>query len=355
MRAKSAGRIGEAMPDIGFSDKLYEPTKLAAIVDTLLNAGVPAAEALRDVGVPISKLHEPTTRISIEQLLAACQNAAHLSKSQHFPYSIGTNIHLSAYGMYGYAILCCTSFRNAMNFATTYHPLATPLADILFSEESDRAIWTLEPVEHSHIDEQLYRFIVELQIGIHTSLHRDIMGEAFSPHEITLTYRPASDFLLSEELVGCPLRFGQSANRIIFDAKWLDEPPRLGNRITYATVHATCDDLLSDLSLRSGAAGKVRDILLRNLAARKTFSDIARILSTTPRTLSRQLRDQGTSFRALSDQLRSQAAMKYLRETMMTNEHIASVLGFVDEANFRHAFQRWTGKTPSEYRRARRP
>ena len=88
---------------------------------------------------------------------------------------------------------------------------------------------------------------------------------------------------------------------------------------------------------------------------RLVLTDAAQLLGTTSRTLSRQLRDQGTSFRTLSDQLRSQAAMKYLRETTMTNEHIASALGFVDEANFRHAFQRWTGKTPSEYRRARRP
>jgi AraC-like DNA-binding protein len=347
--------MGEAMAAISFSEKLYEPTKLAAIVDTLVSEGVPPADALRNVGVPIDKLHDPATRISIKQLLTACQNAGHLSQNRHLPYGIGAGVHVSAYGMYGYAILCSTSFRRAMEFATTYHPLATPLAAISFSEEPGRAIWTVEPLEHSDIHEQLYRFIVELQIGIHTSLHRDVMGQTFAPREITLAYQPTGDFFLTEELAGCPLRFGQSANRIIFDSKWLDEPPRFGNRITYAATLATCDDFLNDLSLRSGAAGKVRDILLRNLAGRKTLSDAAQMLGTTSRTLSRQLRDQGTSFRTLSDQLRSQAAMKYLRETTMTNEHIASALGFVDEANFRHAFQRWTGKTPSEYRRARRP
>jgi AraC-like DNA-binding protein len=347
--------MDETMSDVSFSEKLYEPTKLAAIVDTIVNEGVPLAEALRNVGVAAGMLHDPATQISIKQLLTACRNAARLSRNQHFPYAVGANVHVSAYGMYGYAILCSTNFRRAMDFATNYHPLATPLAAISSSEEPGRAIWTIEPVEHTDIDEQLYRFIVELQIGIHTSLHRDIMGQTFAPREITLAYQPASDFRLTEELAGCPLRFGQSANRIIFDSKWLDEPPRFGNRITYATTLAACDDLLADLSFRSGAAGKVRDILLRNLAGRKTLSDAAQILGTTSRTLSRQLRDQGTSFRTLSDQLRSQAAMKFLRETMMTNEHIASALGFVDEANFRHAFQRWTGKTPSEYRRARRP
>ncbi len=342
------------MPGISFSDKLYEPTKLAAVIDTLVGEGVAPGEALHDVGVPFGKLHDPATLVSIRQLLVACQNAGRLSRNQHLPYNIGASVHVSAYGMYGYAILCSPSFRHAMEFAT-YHPLASPLTTISYSEEPGSAIWTLEPVAHSSVDDQLYRFIVELQIGIHTSLHRDVMGQSFAPREITFAYQPAGDFRLTEELAGCALRFGQSANRIIFDSKWLDEAPRFGNRITYVAIQATCDSLLSDLSLRSGTAGKVREILIGNLASRKTLSDTARLLGVTSRTLSRRLSDQGTSFRALSDELRGQAAMKYLRETAMTNEDIAFVLGFVDEANFRHAFQRWTGKTSSEYRRTRRP
>jgi AraC-like DNA-binding protein len=41
-----------------------------------------------------------------------------------------------------------------------------------------------------------------------------------------------------------------------------------------------------------------------------------------------------------------------LRRTRMTTEDIASRLGYRDAANFRHAFVRWTGKTPHEYRTA---
>ena len=57
-----------------------------------------------------------------------------------------------------------------------------------------------------------------------------------------------------------------------------------------------------------------------------------------------------TSFRELLDEIRSQVAMKYLRDTVMTSEDIAVSLGFSDAANFRHAFLRWTGKSPSEFR-----
>jgi len=34
----------------------------------------------------------------------------------------------------------------------------------------------------------------------------------------------------------------------------------------------------------------------------------------------------------------------------MSNDEIAARLDYSDAANFRHAFSRWTGKSPSEYR-----
>jgi len=74
-------------------------------------------------------------------------------------------------------------------------------------------------------------------------------------------------------------------------------------------------------------------------------------MSAMSRTLRRQLRLQNTSFRELSDELRVHVALRYLRETTMTMEDIGFALGFSDSANFRHAFRRWTGKAPHEFRR----
>ena len=48
--------------------------------------------------------------------------------------------------------------------------------------------------------------------------------------------------------------------------------------------------------------------------------------------------------------LRVHIALRYLRETRMTTQDIAFALGFSDAANFRHAFRRWTGRTPNEFR-----
>jgi AraC-like DNA-binding protein len=252
--------------------------------------------------------------------------------------------------MYGYAMLCSTDFRRTMDFATRYHQLATPLAGISFEERDRLGIWTIEPVLHPKIDSQLYRFVTEVQIATHISLQRDIMGQSFRPREIGLTYPQSTDFRITEALAGCPIRFERAMNEIAFDSIFLDQAPRLGNRTTYPAIVALCDDLLQELALRTGAAGKVRKVLLRDVANRPTFEDIAKLLKTPSRTLRRQLRKQGASFRQLSDELRLYVALRYLRDTRMTNEDIAFALGFSDAANFRHAFRRWTGKAPNDFR-----
>jgi AraC-like DNA-binding protein len=235
-------------------------------------------------------------------------------------------------------------------FAARYHALAAPLATIAFSEEKGFASWTVEPNAHAATDPRLYRFIAEMQIGIHVSLMRDIMGGTFAPCEICLGYPEAADFGLPADQIGCGVRFASATNRIVFQSEWLDQSARLGNKTTYPTIVALCDNLLGDLNLRVGMAGRIRTLLLRDIANPPSFAAVAGALGANERSLRRQLRQQGLSFRGLLDELRTQIALKYLRTTKLANEDIALALGFSDAANFRRAFHRWTNKAPSDIR-----
>jgi AraC-like DNA-binding protein len=309
-----------------------------------------AGEILGNVNLTVDEVHSPKSRISLAELMTACKNAIRLSSDPHLPYRIGTSIHISAYGMYGFAILCCPDFRRAMAFAELYHALAAPLATIEFTEEDGTASWIIEPDARAATDPQLYRFITEMQIGIHLSLMRDIMGAAFTPDQISVAYPGARDFGLPADQIGCRLSFASPTNQIVFRSAWLDRAANLGNKTTYPAVVALCDNLLNDLKSRIGIAGEIRALLLRNIAHPPTLTAIAKLLDVSDRSLRRQLGEQGISFRGLLDELRMQIALKYLRTTRLANEDIALALGFSDAANFRRAFRRWTNKSPSEIR-----
>ena len=150
---------------VGFGEKLHSATKVAALIDALLEAGIPPAEALRGVHLRADELHSPATRVSLNQMIEACRNAMRLSRDPHLAFKVGSSVHLSTYGMYGYAMLCSTDFRRTMEFAVRYHQLATPLTEIVFEEKGACATWTIVPLPHPRIDAPLYQFVTELQIG----------------------------------------------------------------------------------------------------------------------------------------------------------------------------------------------
>jgi AraC-like DNA-binding protein len=332
------------------SERIYSAAKIAMIVDALVTEGVSAAAALEEVGVSLDSLHSPATRVALDQIIECYHNALRLTRDPHFALHLGLKIHVSTYGMYGFALLSGTDFRKIMQVAVRYHRLVAPLAEIAFDENGERASWSITPLSHPRVDAQMYRFLVELQIGTHLSLMRDVMGPSFVPREVTVTFRPFGDAPSYRAAFGCSMHFNCAHNSLAFDAACLNRRPEHGNEITHSSVVKLCESLMSELERRVGAAGKVREILVVNLMRPTGLEAVAARLHLTTRTLRRKLDEEGTSFRKLVDELRMEVAVKYLRDTELTIDDIAYSLGFSEAAIFRRAFRRWTGKSPREFR-----
>jgi len=338
------------MVEVGSDDKVHSVAKIAVLTAALEAEGFTATQALDGTGLRPDDLASAATRVSLRQIVRCCENALQLSADPQFAYRAGLRMHVSSYGMYGFAILSSTSFRQTMRFVEKYHQLSAPLVDIAFKEEGGSGAWIISPLSHPSVHSRLYRFLVELQFGIHASVHRDIMGSSFSPRELRAAFDAATGEGRTCEILGCSLAFDQPDNRFVFDGQWLDKTPDLGAQITYSTIVGLCDQLLDDMHLRVGIVGRVRQHLLVNLARPTSFEAIVRHMNMTTRTLSRKLRDENTSFRDLVQELKTHAAIKYLRDTELTVEEIASALGFSDAANFRQSFRRWTNSAPSDFR-----
>jgi hypothetical protein len=117
-------------------------------------------------------------------------------------------------------------------------------------------------------------------------------------------FRAALLALPTPELFGAPVMFGQPKNAMQFDSVWLDGTPKLGNDITYRTVHALCDAMIGQLQSRSGLTGKLRRYLMANLLRPIRLDDAAEALNLSPRTLRRKLGEENSSFREIVDELR---------------------------------------------------
>jgi len=149
-------------------------------------------------------------------------------------------MHVSSFGMYGFAILSSADFRKTMSFCERYHVLSTPLVTLTFREEHGVGVWSVVPIVQTPVNDPLYRFIVEMQMGIILSLMRDVMGASFSPKEVALAFSRPDDFGLAEHFKECKIVFGRPVNEFIFDATWLNASARLGNRIQEACGSVRC-------------------------------------------------------------------------------------------------------------------
>ena len=343
--------MGAGVIETGPDEKIYPVAKLATVVDALGTEGVPSAAALERSQLTVDEISSPRTRVSLNQIIQCCRNAIALSRDPFFAYRAGLRFHASTQGMYGFAILSSTDHRRTIQIATKYHRLATPLADISFREESSCGVWIISPAPYPSVDASLYKILVELQFGIHVSLHRDVMGASFELQEIHVTYEPPPELRDdSGGMFGCPILFGRPDNRLVFDAAWLSGTAELGNAITHAAVLSLCDELLAEFQLRTGIAGQVRDALLVDLSRPASVEGVAKYLKIAPRTLRRRLQQNKLSYRKLADELRMYIAIKYLRDTTLTIEDVADALGFSETTGFRRAFHRWTGTSPHKFR-----
>ena len=97
---------------------------------------------------------------------------------------------------------------------------------------------------------------------------------------------------------------------------------------------------LADLQRQPAPPNRVRAALLETLpAGDHTMTTVAHHLATSPRTLQRQLQDEGTTFQAVLTGTREHLARHYLAHSAMTTADIAYLLTYDDTNSFYRAFR----------------
>ncbi|SEI84196.1 AraC-type DNA-binding protein [Allopseudospirillum japonicum] len=85
--------------------------------------------------------------------------------------------------------------------------------------------------------------------------------------------------------------------------------------------------------------------------AMPTLDQLASQLHMTPRTLKRRLNHEGIGIRQLKDELRRDFALKLLSAENFSVQEISEKTGFSESAAFCHAFKRWTGLSPKQWKK----
>jgi len=334
-----------------WNEKRYAPYKVAALVEVLGEQGIEPKASLSGTGLSPEDLAAPETRTSVRQYITVCRNALQLSKTPETPFLTGSRIPLSAYGMYGFALVCSPTIRDYFHLAIKYHRLATPLLSVSWREDGDYASWIFPMNPAFTHPDSLLRFLMEQQLAqLSTHLKAVVETGSYLPVRASLSYSAPQHTYLYERYLGCQVRFGQPMSELVYPKSILSERPRMAHRLTSKILQDTCDRILGEVKTSTGVAGEVYQVIASTPGHSPSMEGVARQIATTVRTLNRKLSAEGTSFTRILDDVRCNLASEYLRSTKLSIEDISELVGFSDAANFRHAFRRWTGSTPAHFR-----
>ncbi|MGO2240375.1 MAG: AraC family transcriptional regulator ligand-binding domain-containing protein [Halomonas sp.] len=332
------------------NQKIYAPYKIAALLETAAEQGISADQVLRGLNLSQAALADPATLVSIKQYVDACTNVIDAGANLSTPFETANRLHLTAYGMYGYALLTSPTMRDYFSFGVKYHPLATPTLYMTWRETDASAVFEFKETYSYITSIKTRNFLIQQQMAQNITHIRDAAGPRLFPIKALLSYSGKDVEQVHEKYLLCDCYFNQEVNEIHYPKSILDQSPILGNQLSIKLLQETCNQLLGRTKMSSGITGEVYQILLMSPNSFPTMEAVANLLCITTRTLRRKLDAELTSYRAILDDARCTLATEYLLVTKMSTEDIAARLGFSDSANFRRAFRRWTGKTPHQVR-----
>lgn len=322
---------------------------LGALAAELGAQGVSVKELFDRTGVNPANLEDPHARISHRQRLAIYRNARSLAKHSDVALRAGARQRISDYGIYGYAMVSSRTFGDALNFSVDHAAMAGPVVmQISLRVEDNTAILRSHGVEALG---DLLPFVAEFWRSSMTSLFSRVLEAPFPTKRMIFPFAPPVHWRSYGRMFNCPIDFGKETMEWHFDAGVMDLQCPNANPITAQVCQQFCDVVMAERPGETDLVRKIREICLNNSKRFPVAQEMADQLGLSLRTLHRRLADEGQSYQEILDNMRRSVAIEFLENTRLQVDQVAERIGFSDAVSFRKAFKKWTGSSPSDYRR----
>jgi AraC-like DNA-binding protein len=244
----------------------------------------------------------------------------------------------------------CETVGRALETFFRYHGL---MADFVSAEMIPQGVYVkirLQPAFHPI---SLQRHHTEAIFGIICSLLRHLTGGAGSPAEVRFIHHQPEDVREHRRVFGSVPRFGHSRNELLLRRQELDAPVLLADPELLERLEPVAHDRIFRIYRPDSWSERVAQTLQRLLAKgeKPGIEQVASELAVGTRSLQNRLKEEGTSYREILDHARKELALDYLKKPGMPLCDIAFLLGFSEQSTFNHAFQRWTGRPPGQFRK----
>lgn len=304
---------------------------------------------LKGTGILLSQLDNADARMSLQQELAFYRNTLELTGDPAIGLKLGEPFIPQRYGLFGYAMLSAASFRHALALTENFGRLTFSFYTLRFGVTGKQAWFSMS--EPPPIEQELVNLYLDRDMSAAKVDFSEILGEPFPIQSVYLSHDGHGRQQAYSDYFGCEVNFSQGEGRFLFSSALLDNPLPQSDPESSRHFQQQCQLLIAKLTAQGHFVDDVRMLILARPGFFPDIDFVAEKLDMSTRTLRRRLKEEGSSYRALLEEIRFGLAREYLGKTHLPMEEICSLLGYSESGNFSHAFRRWSGQSPSEWRR----
>lgn len=318
----------------------------ALLIDLLRSMDISSHRILRGTGLFIEDVVSGDKYISQQQFAQLIRNACKLSCDPGLSFRWGAQLWPGHYGAFSHLLANAANLEDALETLVHYrHQLCPLLSPRLVKDDRYCYIqWLdgagLEPHEH--------RFVVEAVTTGVVSMSR-WLGKQKLPWRCIFSHAMPEYPEQYQVNLGQSDGFGIGVDALMIENIWLRQSWPAGAQMAAHIAQRECQQL-SRNCIDHSFLEVVYRILQQHVRNPLALSDVAEQLGMSSATFKRKLRKHNRQFQGMQDQVRFHTSVYLIHINGWNNEQIAEYLAFSDSNNFRRAFKRWAGITPSDCR-----
>lgn len=322
---------------------------LGPIADFVDNQGGSIARVLNDVDLPHAILETPDMPVPLPEQFRLLARAARETGDPHFGARLGQNVRIENLSAFGQWVSEAPNAGGAIERSNRGLNVFLQTGTILrLQRRGDRARWSIEfldPGTDGRYQNEL------LGLSYLTDVVRSFIGPGWTPDLVRTTTARSGQRGILEQIFAANISTGHRVSSIEFPSAYL----AASNRYRAATNGTEAVRLEAEPAVPQGNDQAAAIVAVASLALLEGYPRIdwvADKLGMTRRSLQRRLSEQGTTFSRMIEDLLLDRSKALLAAKDKSITEIALRMGYTDAAHFSRAFKRWTGASPSIYRRA---
>jgi len=335
-------KIGPAVTPIAF---------VQAIVQAYAKQGKDPSQALEAAQITPEKLGDPATRITAAQMERISGAAMQELDDEGLGW-FSRRLPWGSYGMLARASISAPNLGVALKRWCRHHGLIAD--DITLTLRDAGGVATLEITEHRDLGALREFCLVSVLRNFH-GLACWLIDSRIALNQAQFAFAATAHQDVYNVLFPAPTLFQQARTAIIFDSNYLRLPLRRDEAALRQMLKRALPLTVLQYRRDRLLVQRVRQALASQPNETHSADDLAALLAMSPRTLHRQLQEEGASLQGLKDEVRQARAIDLLLRTQRPIKQVAQAVGFLNEKSFIRAFRGWTGQAPGDFRKQAAP